>query len=84
MVIDVRADMELYADALGRARLPATKWRRVKPPQYHEGERLRRYVTGWQGLESWSTCPVPLAVALHERFRQRWEIEAAFMALTRY
>lgn len=109
VVIGVRSDMNLFDDALGLARLPDTKWRRVKPPQYHEGERPRRFVTGWHGLESWSSCPVPLSVtlikdrfsdktehsvvastkplgpvALHERFRQRWQIEEAFMALTRY
>lgn len=109
VVIGVRSDMDLLEDALGLARLPETRWRRVKPPHYHEGERPQRFLTGWQGLQSWSTCPVPLSVALiedrfsdktvhyvvastkpmgpvplHERFRQRWEIEEAFMALTRY
>jgi hypothetical protein len=109
VVIGVRADMDLYADALGLARLPETTWRRVAPPQYHEGERPQRFVTGWQEMESWASCPVPLSVALiedrfsdkteryvlasttklgpvalHQQFRTRWEIEEAFMALTRY
>ncbi len=66
VVIGVRSDMDLFEDALGRARLPGTRWRRVPPPQYHEGERPQRFITGRQGLESWSTCPVPLSVALIE------------------
>jgi hypothetical protein len=66
VVIGVRSDMDLFEDALGPARLPGTRWRRVPPPQYHEGERPQRFITGRQGLESWSTCPVPLSVALIE------------------
>jgi hypothetical protein len=81
----------------------------VAPPKYKDGERPQRRVTGWHGNEMWSSCPVPLSVALiedrfedktkhyviagtgevdatdlHEKFRRRWEIEEAFMALTRY
>jgi hypothetical protein len=109
VVIGVKSNMHLYEDALGLARLEDTQWKAVAPPKYKDGERPQRRVTGWHGNEMWSSCPVPLSVALiedrfedktkhyviagtgevdatdlHEKFRRRWEIEEAFMALTRY
>lgn len=109
VVIGVKTSMHLYEDALGLARLEDTKWTAVAAPKYKDGELPKRYVTGWQGLETWQSCPVPLSAAviedrfddqtkryviagtgeveattLHEQFRKRWEIEEAFMELTRY
>lgn len=109
LVIGVRSDMHLYEDALGLARLEETQWTQVLAPKYKDGKLPKRYVTGWTGLETWQSCPVPLsatviedrfddktnhyviagtgevdAVELHEQFRKRWEIEEAFMELTRY
>jgi len=72
VVIGVRGDMHLYEDALGLARLEGTKWTRVAAPKYHNGERPKRYVTGWQGLQTWESCPLPLAAAvIKDRFSDR-------------
>ena len=66
VVIGVKSDMYLYEDALGLARLEDTKWLQVAAPQYKNGACPRRYVTGWQGLETWPSCPVPLSAAVIE------------------
>lgn len=109
VVIGVKSDMHLYEDAMGLARLEDTQWTQVAAPKYKDGSLPRRYVTGWKGLETWDSCPVPLSAAviedrfddrtkhyviagtgevdatdLHEKLRRRWEIEEAFMELTRY
>jgi hypothetical protein len=110
-VLGVRCDMDLYEDLIGLSRLPGTCWERVAPPKLREGPPPKRYVTGFTQVESWSSCPLPLAgavvrdefpdgtrryqvlvspapemgaPALHTWARKRWQIEEAFMALTRY
>ncbi len=117
VVIGVKSNMHLYEDALGLTLSEDTTWHSVPAPKYEDGERPQRRVTGWQGFETWDSCPVPLSAAvivgrlrqlaedrfsdrtkqyviagtaeleateLHEQFRKRWEIEEAFMVLTRY
>ncbi len=109
VIIGIKRDMHLYDDALGLARLEGTGWTQVAAPNYNDGKSPKRYVTGWTGLETWQSCPVPLSAAviedrfddrtkryviagtdevkattLHGFFRKRWEIEEAFMELTRY
>ena len=69
MVIGVKSNMHLYDDALGLARLEDTQWTKALAPKYRDGKRPRRYVTGWTGLETWQSCPVPLsAVVIEDRF----------------
>ena len=64
--------MNLYEDALGLARLEETTWTPVPAPRYRGGGRPQRRVTGYTGLQSWESCPVPLSVAvIEDRFRDR-------------
>lgn len=111
VVMGGRSDMDIYEDLIGLSRLPGTRWERVSPPKLRGEPRPKRYVTGFTEVESWDSCPVPLAgVVLRDEFpdgkrryqvvvstapatsakarhtwaRRRWQIEEAFMALTRY
>jgi len=64
VVMGVRSDMHIYEDLIGLSRLPGTPWERVSPPKLHGRPRPERYVTGFTQVESWDSCPVPLAGAV--------------------
>jgi hypothetical protein len=60
VVVPLKAEMDIYTDALALSRLPETRWERL-PLRPREEETVRERVAALiPDLRSWETCEVPL------------------------